>query len=275
MRLLLTVSACLLSLSLCCQTGDARVLVIGIDGTRPDCLEAAETPSLDALIADGIYSPDALNNDITYSGPGWSAMLCGVWSDAHGVTSNNFVGSDFDGFPSFMRRLELENPDFNTHSICHWSPINDYILGEVVDEAINAPTDAAVRDAAVSILDMAIPTPYSFTLTTWISTATATDSMPPSPSTSVPLKPQTAMSRTSWPLSQTVLITPKKTGSSWYRPTTGASGSTTGVLPSKRRPCFFLASGNAVEPTLVLKDTLDILPAPENWCRTRSRRIAL
>ena len=120
MRLLFTVSACLLSLSLCCQTGDARVLVIGIDGTRPDCLEAAETPSLDALIADGIYSPDALNNDITYSGPGWSAMLCGVWSDAHGVTSNNFVGSDFDGFPSFMQRLELENPELNTHSICHW-----------------------------------------------------------------------------------------------------------------------------------------------------------
>ena len=134
------------------QSDDARVMIIGIDGTRPDCLEAAETPALDALIADGIYSPDALNNDITYSGPGWSAMICGVWSDAHGVTSNNFVGSDFEGFPSFMRRLELENPDLNTHSICHWAPINDYILGEVVDEAINAPTDAAVRDEAVSIL---------------------------------------------------------------------------------------------------------------------------
>ena len=112
--------ACLLMItgtSVLGQTGEARVLVIGIDGTRPDCLEAAETPALDALIADGIYSPDALNNDITYSGPGWSAMICGVWSDAHGVTSNNFVGSDFEGFPSFMRRLELENPELNTHSI--------------------------------------------------------------------------------------------------------------------------------------------------------------
>ena len=34
------------------QTGEARVLVIGIDGTRPDCLEAAMTPALDALIAE-------------------------------------------------------------------------------------------------------------------------------------------------------------------------------------------------------------------------------
>ena len=65
--------ACLLVItgtSMLGQTGEARVLIIGIDGTRPDCIEAAETPALDALIAGGIYSPDALNNDITYSGPG-------------------------------------------------------------------------------------------------------------------------------------------------------------------------------------------------------------
>jgi len=45
--------ACLLMItgtSVLGQMGEARVLVIGIDGTRPDCLEAAETPALDALI---------------------------------------------------------------------------------------------------------------------------------------------------------------------------------------------------------------------------------
>ena len=72
------------------------------------------------------------------------------------------------------------------------------------------------------------------------------------------------MSRTSWPLSQTVLITPKKTGSSWYRPTTGGIGFNHGGTSIEEETMFFLASGNAVEPTLVLKDTLDILPAPEN-----------
>ena len=81
------------------QTNESRVLIIGIDGLRSDCLEAANTPAIDALIADGLFSPDALNNDITYSGPGWSAMMCGVWSDSHGVTSNNFTGSNFDGIP--------------------------------------------------------------------------------------------------------------------------------------------------------------------------------
>ena len=73
----------LLALALLCAahplfSQDARVLIIGLDGLRSDCLTAANTPALDGLIENGVFSPDALNNDITYSGPGWSAMVCGA-----------------------------------------------------------------------------------------------------------------------------------------------------------------------------------------------------
>ena len=63
------------SLSLLGQTPSSHVLVIGIDGVRSDGLTAANTPNLDALISEGVYSPDALNDDITISGPGWSDIL--------------------------------------------------------------------------------------------------------------------------------------------------------------------------------------------------------
>ena len=53
-----------------------KVLIIGIDGIRTDAFIQAPTPNLDALITNGIYSPNALNDDITISGPGWSANLC-------------------------------------------------------------------------------------------------------------------------------------------------------------------------------------------------------
>ena len=147
----------LLALALLCAahplfSQDARVLIIGLDGLRSDCLEAAETPALDGLIENGVFSPDALNNDITYSGPGWSAMVCGAWSDAHGVTNNDFTGSNYATYPSFLDRLETINPELNTYSICHWSPINDYIQGDVVDESINTTSDQAVADAAGAIL---------------------------------------------------------------------------------------------------------------------------
>ncbi|MBY0261086.1 MAG: alkaline phosphatase family protein, partial [Phycisphaerales bacterium] len=75
------------------QAAVRKVLIIGIDGLRPDALAAADAPSIDALIADGAYSAAAQAEDITISGPGWSSMLTGVHRDKHGVTGNSFVGS--------------------------------------------------------------------------------------------------------------------------------------------------------------------------------------
>ena len=80
----LVLISCLLAFSplfLLGQTPSSRVLVIGIDGVRSDALTEANTPNLDALMSTGVYSPDALNDDITISGPGWSDILCGVRSD--------------------------------------------------------------------------------------------------------------------------------------------------------------------------------------------------
>ena len=38
---------------------EPKVLIIGIDGVRPDALQAAETPAIDALIANGCVAFDA------------------------------------------------------------------------------------------------------------------------------------------------------------------------------------------------------------------------
>lgn len=246
------------------QTADARVLIIGIDGTRSDCLEAAETPAIDALIAQGVYSPDALNNDITYSGPGWSAMLCGVWSDSHGVTSNNFTGSNFDGFPSFMKRLESENPELNTHSICHWAPINDYILGEDADDAFNAPTDAAVRDAAVAILETGNPHAlflhfddvdinghgfgFSPSVSQYINAIEITDGYVADVIASLTNRPN--YSEENW----LILLSTDH----------GGIGVNHGGTTIEEETMFFIASGANVAPEVIVKDTLDILTPPIN-----------
>ena len=129
-----------------------KVLVIGIDGCRSDVLEGANTPNIDNLIDDGIFSPDALNDDITISGPGWSAILCGVWSNKHGVVNNNFNGSNYENFPPFFKYINDFNPDLNTISICNWSPINDFINGDHADEIINVGTDLEVATQAKNYL---------------------------------------------------------------------------------------------------------------------------
>ncbi len=134
-----------------------KVLIIGIDGVRSDALEAANTPNLDALISQAIYSPDALNDDITISGPGWSAIICGVWSDKHLVTGNNFDGNNYEDFPSVIRRIEDYNSDFHTVSICHWGPINDHIIADNADFKLNVSADADVESQAAAYLSVNDP----------------------------------------------------------------------------------------------------------------------
>lgn len=129
-----------------------KVLFIGIDGTRPDALEFASTPNMDALITDGIYTPDALNDDITSSGPGWSAMLTGVWSDKHGVTDNSFSGSNYEDYPSIFKRIEDFNSDLHTVSFVHWNEINDFITLDHADFKTNYGSDLEVGEAGSNYL---------------------------------------------------------------------------------------------------------------------------
>lgn len=128
-----------------------KVLLIGIDGTRPDALANASTPNFDALKAAGAYSDNAITGDISFSGPGWSSMLTGVWCDKHRVISNEFVSPNFAEYPSIMERIERVDDDLRTVSIAHWDKINEAIVG-YADLQVTTSTDAEVADLAVTEL---------------------------------------------------------------------------------------------------------------------------
>lgn len=113
-----------------------KVLLIGIDGVRPDALYAARTPHIDNLIAHGCYSDGAQAGENTLSAPGWSTIMCGVWEQKHGVTDNTFFGSDYDLYPSVFTRLRLVRPELYTVSLVSWKPINDHII-PVADKRIS------------------------------------------------------------------------------------------------------------------------------------------
>ena len=110
-----------------------KVLIIGIDGLRAPAFEVAQTPNLDALIADGCYTDQARTGIVTVSGPGWSSFLCGVWMDRHGVIDNSFRGAKYDDYPHFFKRLREAKPDVFTAHIADWMPIDELILGSNTD----------------------------------------------------------------------------------------------------------------------------------------------
>ncbi len=150
------------------QAISKRVLLVGIDGCRPDALSIAETPRLDALIKSGSYAEGTQifggryqDND-TVSGPGWSSILTGVWADKHGVNGNRFRTHNIKQYPSFLARLKSNRPTARTAAFVSWKPIADHILtspdllrlidGEATKPADYASADRQLTEAASRLL---------------------------------------------------------------------------------------------------------------------------
>ncbi|NIN71720.1 MAG: hypothetical protein GTO46_07265 [Gemmatimonadetes bacterium] len=108
---------------------EKKVLVIGIDGVRPDVLAEIPTPAIDALAAQGAFRGSVITQAQTVSGPGWSSMLTGVWPDKHGVTSNSFAGNNYAMYPDFLTRLELIDGAFSTFAVVDWAPLGSEASG--------------------------------------------------------------------------------------------------------------------------------------------------
>lgn len=147
---------CGLSLTAMGDERRPKVLVIGIDGCRPDALQVARTPNLDKLTAAGAYfdgtdirGPEATDPADTVSGPGWSNLLTGVWPAKHGVIDNKFTDPQYDRYPHMFVRLKAARPAAVTASFSTWKPIADKIVREadVNRNFSDEPTDYPLWDA--------------------------------------------------------------------------------------------------------------------------------
>lgn len=169
-------AAVLLAAVLACQ-GDAAVqpthklLLIGIDGVRPDVLAEVPTPNIDALAAAGWYTAEARTTTPSVSGPSWSSMLTGVWPEKHGVTNNNFTGRNYAEYPSFLTRVEQTRPELATFAALDWIPLAQLpddpgpVLPPTIDTRVThdgyehgwAEADGMVTEAAAAHLREADP----------------------------------------------------------------------------------------------------------------------
>ena len=147
-----------------------KVLLIGIDGVRPDVLAEVPTPNIDALAASGWYTAEARTTTPSVSGPSWSSMLTGVWPGKHGVTNNSFAGRDYDTWPGFLTLVERERPELATFAAVDWLPLaelpdGDPVLSAAIDKRVTvdgydlgwAEADGEVASRAVLHLVEADP----------------------------------------------------------------------------------------------------------------------
>jgi hypothetical protein len=134
-----------------------KVLIIGIDGTMPSALAVAQTPNLNALIANGCFSNRVVSHPVTHSAASWSSLFTGVWGDKHGVNDpgNSFAGNQFAIYPSFFKHLEDANPALNTVCLARWSPLLTVVPD--ADVKLSFSTDAAITTETVNRLTTTNP----------------------------------------------------------------------------------------------------------------------
>lgn len=69
-----------------------KVLLIGVDGLQYEKIKQQHTPNFDAFKMVKAYAGGIVgtpSQQTTGSGPGWMTILTGVWTDQHGVISND------------------------------------------------------------------------------------------------------------------------------------------------------------------------------------------
>ncbi len=122
-------------------------LVFGVDGMGFGSMgfqaPLTSTPNMDSLIdgtfaagyhgaySDKAFAGGVLNTPMqqaTWSGPGWSTILTGVWRDRHLVNDNSFQPQDYVNNTSWFKNLETSVPNIYTASIVWWDPIDTQIL---------------------------------------------------------------------------------------------------------------------------------------------------
>lgn len=129
-----------------------KVLIIGIDGCRPDAMLAAKTPNLDVLWREGAYSFSAQTDPISSSGICWTAMLTGVWHEKHKVISNEYKNPNIKEYPHFFHRVKEQKPELRTYSVVNWAPLHKILQEGDADIANYLLTDEKVTKRVTDLL---------------------------------------------------------------------------------------------------------------------------
>lgn len=79
-----------------------RLLLVTIDGLRPDLLAVANTPNLRALALGGSYTfwAQTVADPYVYTLPAHTSILTGVNPDRHGVTWNTYIEESYPNVPT-------------------------------------------------------------------------------------------------------------------------------------------------------------------------------
>lgn len=134
-----------------------HVVIISIDGLRPDALFLAVTPNLDRLIAGGTYCPQAQTVDPSITLVSHASMLTGMLPEKHGIV----WGMPYIGWPG-MTGPTLFNvahdAGLSTAMVFGKHKLHYLVLPNSVDTVYGEDMhDPDIRDRALEIIEAGLP----------------------------------------------------------------------------------------------------------------------
>lgn len=116
--------------SLCASSNNKRVIMIALDGISVEGYQKANTPNIDALMAEGALSLETRVVMPSVTLPNWTSQLTGSGPEQHGVVNNGWqidkivlpaVEKDAEGYyPSVFKILKEQVPNVKTAFYYNW-----------------------------------------------------------------------------------------------------------------------------------------------------------
>jgi len=128
----------------------ARVIVISLDGARPDAILQAETPNIQALAERGAVSWQASTVFPPVTIPAHTSMLTGLDTSEHGVTWNDYRDEPITT-PTFLT-LAAE-AGYSTAMVVGKEKFSQFRQTDVMDYVFARVGDRSVVDEAINLIE--------------------------------------------------------------------------------------------------------------------------
>jgi hypothetical protein len=139
------------------QAGIAHVVIISVDGMRPDALDQANTPIMDELRAGGAYVSNAQTVYISYTLPSHASMLTGMTPDKNGL---NFPHPyiDWPGINGPTLFSVAHDAGLETAMVVGKKKMDLLVLPNSVDKLSCADVhDPDIKDQAIEFVEEGLP----------------------------------------------------------------------------------------------------------------------
>lgn len=133
------------------------MIIITIDGLRPDALDLANAPTLDKLIARGAYCSSATAVSISETLPSHAAMLSGMLPEKNGI----LWGMPYIGWPGMNGPTLFSvahDAGLSTAMVFGKQKLNYLVLPNSVDKIYGADVhDLEIKDWALEVIQAGLP----------------------------------------------------------------------------------------------------------------------